>query len=100
MSIFTPMKNGISFDLTEKFLEIKEDIMNNRNELVNRYEYYTKKYRGNRQNDINVGIHMEGGHAFTTQIFVRTKDGYINNKLLFTQKGKLIKDNLNVELHG
>lgn len=100
MSIFVPMKNGVSFDLLEKFLEVKEDIMNNRSELVNRYEFFTKKYRGNRLHDLNVGVYTEVGHGFTAQIFVRTKEGYILNKILFTQKGKLIKDNLNVVLNG
>jgi DNA modification methylase len=100
MSIFIPMKNGISFDLLEKFLEVKEDIMNNSADLRNRYEYFTKKYRGNRLNDINVGIFDEGSHNFTAQIFIRTKDGYIRNKILFNYKGKLVKDNLNVVLNG
>lgn len=99
MGIYKPMRNGVKVNLIEKYLEIKEDLLKGSDELTARYEWYTKKYRGNRLNDINVGIFTGGNHNNIIQIFVRTKEGYIKNQFTINYKGRLINDNLRVELN-
>lgn len=77
MSIYITMKNGIVMDLEQKMAELREDlIMTNAHDLSNRREYFTKKYRGNRLNDINVGIWDNIDKSITVQLFVRNKEGF------------------------
>ena len=54
--------------------------------------YYTKKWRGNRLNDVNVGLFLGDGNIPTVQIFVRNKNGYIRSHLLFNKVGDTIID--------
>lgn len=100
MSIFKSMRNGVKVDLMDKFLEIKEDLVANAHEVNNRYEWYTKKYRGNRLNDINVGIFSGGNHNSIIQIFVRTAQGYIRNQVTVDYRGRMLNDDLKVRLNG
>jgi hypothetical protein len=73
MNTYIGMKSGIQ----EKFQEIYQDLLiDNVNDLSNRQEYFTRKYRGNRLNDVNVGIWSIPHSAHIVQIFVRNKDGY------------------------
>ena len=51
------MMNGIlQTEIFSKYLEIKQDLLNNLKEVWNRKQYYTHKYRGNRYTDLFVGI--------------------------------------------
>jgi hypothetical protein len=81
MVTYIGMKNGTSEALQEKFQEIKNDILvDNHQDLLNRQEYFTKKYRGNRLNDVNVGIWEEAYGTFKVQIFLRNKSGYLREQ--------------------
>jgi len=100
MAILKQMKPTDTFDLTLKFLEVKEDILIHSKELVNRCEYFTKKYRGNRLSDLNVGIYQNDEYRFVTQIFIRNKQGYIRNRITFTNKGRMLSDDLKIRLNG
>ncbi len=77
MSLYTIMKNGMTMDLDQKLKEIRQDLIwENANELSNRREFFTRKYRGNRLNDINIGIWDNLDKSITVQIFLRNKEGY------------------------
>lgn len=73
MTTHIGMTNGIE----QKYQEIYQDLLvENVADLVNRQEYYTRKYRGNRMNDVNVGIWTLPHDSFIVQIFLRNKTGY------------------------
>lgn len=71
---------------------IREDLLANQNELINRLLYYTHKYRSqDRLLDINVGIFLNDNYQPTVQIYVATKDIKIREQ--FIMKGNEIVDN-------
>jgi len=71
-----------------KYLEIKKDIMQNLFEVYNRQHYYTHKYRGNILLDVNVAVgdYYEDSTKKEIQIFVRFKDLYIKDNIIYTEK--------------
>ena len=69
-----------------------QHIIANQKDIFNMYNHYTKKWRGNRLNDINVGIFLGDGNIPTVQIFVRNKTGYIKSHILFNKAGDTIID--------
>lgn len=77
-------------DITETYNKIEQDIYNNVTEIFNRYNYYTHKYKGDRLNDINVGLFLNDNYHPTVQIFVRNNTGYIKTHLLFNKEGNRI----------
>lgn len=81
------MTNGIEIQIFNKYLEIKQDLINNLKDVWNRRNYYTKKYRGNEKTNINVGvIDTEEGNKLL-QIFVQFEDKWIKDVLIFNSKG-------------
>jgi hypothetical protein len=56
------------------------------------YNYYTKKWRGSRLNDLNVGLFLGDGNVPTVQIFARNKTGYLKKHILFNKAGDTIID--------
>jgi hypothetical protein len=70
-----------------KYLEIKQDLINNLEDVFNRQEYYTKKYRGNLLTDINVSIDYGPGGEKIIQIFIRHKDEWIKDTLKYKRGG-------------
>lgn len=64
-------------NIEEKYKEIRKDIMDNIEEVFLRSKYYSRKYRGDEWNDINVSIDDESPTVNTIQIFLRNKSGYI-----------------------
>ena len=89
----------IKLELFNKYLEIKQDLMNNLQDIPNRTNYYSKKYRGDIVTDINVGLGVgENGKDYTIQIFLRHKELYIKDNIKYNLKGlfsSTIKSNLN-----
>jgi hypothetical protein len=79
-------------DIRNRYNEIEKDIMTNESEIFLRYHYYTHKYRGNRLNDINVGLFLNNKQQPTAQIFVRNKTGYIRTHLIFNKLGNKVID--------
>lgn len=71
---------------------IENDLLSNVSDIFNRYDYYTHKYRGNRLNDINVGLFLNDEQQPTAQIFVRNKTGYIKTHLIFNKAGNKLKE--------
>lgn len=86
-----------------KYLEIKQDIINNLKDVFLRQNYYTKKYRGTLLTDINVAIDVTPERDNLVQIFVRYKGKWIKDVLVFNRKGIVSSDitsNLIVDVDG
>jgi hypothetical protein len=79
-------------DIKNKYNEIEKDLIDNQADVFLRYNYYTHKYRGDRLNDINVGLFLNDSYQPTAQIFVRNKKGYIRTHLIFNREGNKIMD--------
>ena len=79
-------------NIQNKVAEIEQHIIANQKDIFNMYNYYTKKWRGNRLNDVNVGIFLGDGNIPTVQIFVRNKTGYLKKHILFNKNGDAILD--------
>lgn len=80
-------RERLAQDIFHKYLEIKQDLINNLREVFLRTHYYTHKYRGNITTDINVSISENELMEQKVQIFIR-KDGlYIKDVMLYNSKG-------------
>lgn len=79
-------------NIQNKVAEIEQHIITNQKDIFNMYNYYTKKWRGNRLNDVNVGMFLGDGNIPTVQIFVRNKTGYLKKHILFNKTGDTIID--------
>jgi hypothetical protein len=93
------MDNKVGNDIFDKYLEIKQDIIGNLKHVFNRQTTYTKKYRGNRFTDINVAFDTIEDNKKIIQIYIRHKDKYIRDRIMFNKKGLLgseIKTNINI----
>lgn len=73
-------------NIQNKYNEIEQDIMTNAADVFLLYNYYTRKYKGNRLNDINVGLFINTNYKPVAQIFVRNKKGYIRTQLIFNKE--------------
>lgn len=79
------MNNNPFIDVQEVFTAIKQDIIDNAEHIFNESEYYTRKYRGDILNDINVGVFLNDELVPTVQIFVSNKYLTIKQQILFTK---------------
>lgn len=79
-------------DIQNKVAEIENTIIDNQRDIFNMYNYYTHKWRGNRLNDLNVGMFLGDGNIPTVQIFARNKTGYIKKHIFFNKTGDTIID--------
>lgn len=76
-----------------KYLQIKQDLINNLKDVFNREHYYTHKYRGNLITDINVALDINTDRDKVIQIFVRHKNYWIRDRMTFnTSTGLFISD--------
>lgn len=57
-------------DVNEIYNLIEKDLVDNASHILWEYDYYTKKYRGDRLNNVNVGIHQNQALEFVAQIYV------------------------------
>lgn len=81
------MKSGIEIQIFNKYLQIKQDLINNLKDVWNRRNYYSKKYRGNEKTNINVAItDTEEGNKLL-QIFIGHGKLWIKDVLIFNSKG-------------
>ena len=79
-------------NIQNKYNEIIQDFTTNQKDIFNLYNYYTKKYKGDRLNDVNCGLFLGDGNIPTVQVFVRNKTGYIKSHILFNKAGDTIID--------
>lgn len=97
------MKNGmmtekIKNDVFNKYLEIKQDLVNNIPKIFNRQLTYTKKYRGNMVTDINVGFYPIDYTYHAVQIFVRHGGAWIRDIMVFDGKNKYLHSDIKSNL--
>ena len=80
---------------------IKQDLINNEKDIFLRYNYFSKKYKGDRLNDINLGLFLNDNLQPVAQIFVRNKTGYIKTHVIFNREGNKIigEEQLNFKLN-
>lgn len=79
-------------NIQNTYNSIEKDLVNNQKDLFSLYNYYTHKYKGDRLNDINVGLFLNDRQQPTAQIFVRNKTGYIKTHLIFNRAGTDIQE--------
>lgn len=79
-------------DIHSTYDTIEKDIVANQSDIFNMYNHYTTKYRGDRLNDVNVGLFLNDRQIPTVQIFVRNKTGYIKKHIYFNRAGTTIQD--------
>lgn len=79
-------------NIPNKVAEIENHIIDNQKDIFNMYNHYTRKWVGNRLNDLNVGLFLGDGNVPTVQIFARNKTGYIKKHILFNKAGDTIID--------
>ena len=79
-------------NIPNKVAEIENHIIDNQKDIFNMYNHYTRKWVGNRLNDLNVGLFLGDGNVPTVQIFARNKTGYIKKHILFNKSGDTIID--------
>jgi|694.fasta_scaffold133414_1 hypothetical protein len=77
-------------DIQKKYNEIEQDIIENEKDIFLRYNYFSKKYKGDRLNDVNVGLFLNDNLEPVAQIFVRNKTGYIKKHIIFNREGNKI----------
>ena len=66
-----------------KYLEIKQDLINNLEEVFNRKNYYERKYRGNANTNINVSVDYGPYNEKVIQIFVQHQDEWIRDTIKY-----------------
>ena len=84
-------------DVFYLYLEIKQDLLNNLRDVFNRQNYYTRKYRGNADTDINVYLAVDNDKNKVIRLFVRNNGEWIKDEIIFNSKGIVktkIKSNL------
>jgi len=90
--------NKLEHDVFSKYLEIKQDLVNNLGEVFKRDHYYTHKYRGNIITDINVALAEKPGLK-TIQIFVRSKGKWVRD-VLSLHEGQLFNSEITMNLYN
>jgi len=90
--------NKLENDVFNRYLEIKQDLVNNLGEVFNRSHYYTHKYRGNLVTDINVALDEGPNNERIIQIFVRSEGKWIKD-VLSLYGGRLFNSRITMNLH-
>lgn len=84
--------SGTETAVFNKYLEIKQDLVNNLREVWNRQHYYTHKYRGNLNTDILVGVDESSEGNKILLVFVRNSKKWIRDELIFNSRGIIKSD--------
>lgn len=80
-------------EIFNRYLEIKQDLVNNLESVFMRSHYYTHKYRGNILTDLNVGLAENNEGIKTIRIFIRHDGLWIRDVLTYNSKG-IISDSI------
>lgn len=86
-------------EIFNKYLEIKQDLVNNLSEVFNRDHYYTHKYRGSILTDINVALAEGPRGEKIIQIFIRRKGRWIKD-VLSLYAGKIHENEVTTNLYN
>lgn len=74
-------------EIFNRYLGIKQDLVNNLQDVFMRSHYYTHKYRGNILTDLNVALSEDNNGIKTIRIFIRHKGLWIRDVLTYNSKG-------------
>lgn len=85
-----PDPETLLIDVREVYNIIEQDLVSNASEVINRYDYYTHKYRGDRLNDVNVGIFIDDRMKIVVQIYVTNGSDTIKTHLIYSNDGRRI----------
>lgn len=77
-------------DVQAIYDKIEQDLVSNSKEVIHRYDYYTHKYRGDRLNDVNVGIFINDNLKIVVQIYVTNGEDTIKSQLVYSNDGRRI----------
>ena len=80
-----------------RYLIIKQDLVNNLSEVFNKQHTYTHKYRGNITTDVNVSLYYGAYNEKVISIFVR-EDGKWIKDVLSIIEGKLYDSNIKTNI--
>lgn len=84
--------------LFNRYLEIKQDLINNLNDVFNRSHTYTHKYRGNITTDVNVSLDYGPHNEKIVQIFIRTKKLWIKD-VLSILNGRIVESTIQTNIN-
>lgn len=86
--IFTITHNQkVVNDVFEYYLLIKQDLLSNLKDVFLRPHYWARKYRGNIDTEINIGVSEIDYNIHRVQIFVRHGGVWIRDVMLYDRKG-------------
>lgn len=77
-------------NVLETLKTIEKDLKTNQEELVNRKEYYTTKYRGDNLNDVNVGIFLNDDLETVVQVYVSNGFTSIRKRFILSKDNRTI----------
>ncbi len=90
MQRVTVDKDTLLINVQEVYNTIEQDLVSNGSEVINRYDYYTHKYRGDRLNDVNIGIFINDNLKIVVQIYVSNGIDTIKTQLIYSNDGRRI----------
>jgi hypothetical protein len=94
----TQMEENLKNDIFTKYLEIKQDVVNNIPSIFNRQLTFSRKYRGNMLTDINVGFYLLEYQNHAVQIFIRHNNHWIKDVMVFNNKNKYLYSDIKTTL--
>lgn len=80
-------------EIFNRYLEVKQDLVNNLHSVFMRSHYYTHKYTGNILTDLNVALAEDGDGIKLIRIFIRHNGLWIRDVLKYNSKG-IISDSI------
>ena len=83
--------------LFNKYLEIKQDLISNLNDVFNKSHTYTHKYRGNITTDVNVSLDYGPRNEKIIQIFMRTQELWIKD-VLSILNGRIVESTIQTNI--
>lgn len=86
-------------DIFNKYLEVKQDLVNNLKDIFNRSHYYTHKYRGNMYTDLNVALSYDESRNRIVQIFIRNNGKWIRDVMKFNPYTGYFESELRTNLY-
>jgi len=89
--------NKVETDVFNRYLEVKQDLVNHLYEVFNKQHTYTHKYRGNLITDINVALSYGAKNEKVIQIFIRHKEKWIKD-VLSIYDGVILDSNITTNI--
>ena len=85
-------------EVFNRYLEIKQDLINNLNDVFNKSHTYTHKYRGNYTTDVNVSLNYGPLNERVIQIFIRAHGLWIKD-VLSILNGRIVESTIKTNIN-